>query len=87
METATGLHFVLMTSPAVTTAGACLLQLYSEAFVPFVVRNPFAEREGRITNPAFVKQVDKIVLEGVLSVQLQAEQSRRRVEPQSPRRG
>jgi len=65
----TGLHFVLLTSPAVTSAAGSLKLLYSEAYVPFVARNPFAAREGRISNPGFVKQTDRIVLEGILSAQ------------------
>ena len=85
METATGVHFVLMTSSAVTAAEACLQRLYSEAFVPFVVRNPFSDKAGRVTNPGFIKQVDKIVLECVLSVQLEAEHASHRRDA-SPRR-
>ncbi len=67
METATGLHFVLLTSVAVSSAASTLQLLYSDAYVPFVVRNAFASHDGRISNPAFIKQVDKLVLEGLLT--------------------
>jgi hypothetical protein len=65
METATGLHFVLLTSTAVPDAAGTLKLLYSDAYVPFVSRNAFQKQDSRISNPAFSKQADKIILEGI----------------------
>ena len=62
-ETPTGLHFVLMTSPAVAAVGGTLTAMYADAYVPFVARNPVQPVGEAISNPAFRQVVDKLVVE------------------------
>lgn len=63
LEVPTGFHFVLATSKEVLTASSTLARLYREAFVPFVVLNPFQDTKKAIKAPAFVHKVNTLVAE------------------------
>lgn len=61
MATATGLHWILMTSPDVRGVARLLHTLYREAYVPCVALNVLHTPGDAIANDAFISEVDKLV--------------------------
>lgn len=62
-ETPTGLRFLLLTSPDFGGADISrdLRDLYADAYVPYVVKNPLSVRGEVIRVPAFLGRLDSYV--------------------------
>lgn len=60
LATLSGLHWVIMTSPAATKTSQLLDALYEQAYVPHIALNAHVPMGGLITSEAFQVEVDRI---------------------------